>query len=66
MRERERDRERNRGNGDDPAAGADGGSLARLRDAGADFLRAGDEAISRALSGDSEAFLAAGRQQGGE
>ncbi len=40
--------------------------LARLRQAGEDFLRAGDEAIRRALSRDSAAFLAAARQLGGE
>jgi hypothetical protein len=37
-----------------------------MRQAGEDFLRAGDDAINRALSGNSEAFLAANRQQGGE
>ena len=33
---------------------------------GEEFLAAGDEAIRRALSGDSEAFLRANRQKGGE
>ncbi|HVS03945.1 MAG TPA: hypothetical protein VMT16_14360 [Thermoanaerobaculia bacterium] len=42
------------------------GDLARLRARGDDFLAAGDEAIERALSGDSEAFLRANRQEGGE
>jgi hypothetical protein len=36
------------------------------REAGERFLRAGDRAIDRALSGDSEAFLRASRQEGGE
>jgi hypothetical protein len=36
-----------------------------FRDA-ADLIAAGDEAISRALSGDSEKFLNASRQQGGQ
>lgn len=40
--------------------------LARLRARGDDFLAAGDAAIERALSGDSEAFLRANRQEGGE
>jgi hypothetical protein len=44
-------------------AGAD---LSAVRQAGDSFLAAGDEAISRALSGDSERFLAANRQQGGQ
>ena len=50
-----------------PSAGpeADEG-LARLREAGEEFLRAGDEAIRRALSRDSTEFLAAARQLGGQ
>lgn len=43
-----------------------GGDLDHLRHAGEEFLAAGDEAIRRALSGDSEAFLRANRQQGGQ
>ena len=46
-----------------PGEGAD---LAALRQAGDRLLAAGDEAIDRALSGDSERFLAANRQQGGQ
>ena len=42
------------------------GGLERIRQEGADLLTAADEAINRALSGDSEAFLAANRQQGGQ
>ncbi len=54
-----------------PAQG-DGGSasderLRQLRSEGDRLLAAGDEAIQRALAGtNSEAFLRAGRQQGGE
>ena len=40
--------------------------LSAVRQAGERFLAAGDEAISRALSGNSEQFLAANRQQGGQ
>ncbi len=51
----------------DPApVGAPGSQLNDLRQAGEGFLAAGDEAIRRALSGDSEAFLRANRQRGGE
>jgi hypothetical protein len=42
------------------------GNLDDLRQTGEAFLAAGDEAIRRALSGDSEAFLRANRQQGGQ
>ena len=48
----------------------DGGSeedrLEQIRQTANEFLAAGDEAIRRALSGDSEAFLRANRQQGGQ
>jgi hypothetical protein len=46
--------------------GADGGALGSYREAGEQFLRAGDRAISQALSGDSESFLRSCRQEGGE
>jgi len=55
------DRERQR-----PADPGDPGGLEDLRLEGEAFLAAGDEAIRRALSGDSEAFLRANRQQGGQ
>jgi hypothetical protein len=42
------------------------GDLGNLRQAGEDLLNAADDAINRALSGDSEAFLAANRQMGGQ
>jgi hypothetical protein len=50
-----------------PAAGGpEGGDLDRVRREGEALLRAGDEAIRRGLSGDSERFLTASRQQGGQ
>jgi hypothetical protein len=52
-------------NGDgDPGSGD---LLQQLRSQGESLLAAGDEAIQRALAGsNSEAFLRASRQQGGE
>jgi hypothetical protein len=46
--------------------GPEGRDLGRVRREAEALLRAGDEAVSRGLSGDSEGFLAAGRQQGGQ
>jgi hypothetical protein len=47
--------------------GGPGGGLDNLRAQADRFLAAGDEAIDRALANsDSEAFLRANRQQGGE
>ena len=43
-----------------------GASLEPIREAGNTLLSAGAEAINRALSGNSRAFLEATRQQGGE
>lgn len=65
------ERERMRGDGPPsgpggPAPGAGSGGGEDLRRRSEDLLKAGDEAISRALSGDSEKFLAANRQRGGE
>ena len=40
--------------------------LAQLRREGHELLAAGDDAIDRALSGDSETFNTAVRQQGGQ
>jgi hypothetical protein len=53
------------GGGAAPAEGA-GNTLDAIREAGEDFLAAGDEAISRALSKNSAAFNSANRQQGGQ
>ena len=41
-------------------------ALGNQRQAGEEFLRAGDEAIDRALSRDSAQFLRANQQAGGE
>ncbi len=49
-----------------PVEGPPSGGLDNVRKAAEELLRAGDEAIDRALSGDSEAFLRASRQEGGE
>ena len=64
MRLREAGREQGVRQGPDGGGGSDG--LDVVREAGERFLTAGDEAIDRALSGDSEAFLRASRQEGGE
>ena len=47
-------------------APAPGGNLAQMRLAGEALLAAGADAINRALSSDSEKFLAANTQQGGQ
>lgn len=49
-----------------PASGVPENTLDNLRQAGETFATAGDEAIQRALSGDSQLFLAATRQSGGQ
>jgi len=49
------------------AAGPSGsGNLEDARSRGTQILAAADQAIERALSGNSEAFLDASRQQGGQ
>lgn len=48
-----------------PGGGADGG-LDAAREQGHDLADAGNEAIDQALSGDSQAFLKATKQQGGQ
>ena len=65
LRERtEDDRERQ---GADPSNDGQGdANLARARTAGRGLLAAGADAIQKALSGNSESFLAATRQQGGQ
>jgi hypothetical protein len=65
MRELERrnqERERPHAGG----GGPDGDDLNAIGDAAARLLAAGDAAIDRALSNDSDAFLRANRQQGGQ
>jgi hypothetical protein len=49
-----------------PQGSPAGGQLQELRQAGEELLAAADEAIRRALSGDSEAFIRSSRQQGGQ
>jgi hypothetical protein len=59
------DEQRRPGNGDGGSASGD--LLQQLSSEGDRLLAAGDEAIQRALAtNNSEAFLRAGRQQGGE
>ena len=64
QRERQRDPDTDAGGSDAPPGG--NGTLGELRRAGEDLLALGDEAIRRALSGDSEGFLRANRQEGGQ
>jgi hypothetical protein len=66
MSQRERSNENPAATGGTDPAGGSSANLGELRRAGEDLLAAGDEAIRRALSGDSEAFLRANRQQGGQ
>jgi len=63
MRQRERQDNRPPSGG----GGDSGGGLDHLREQANRFLAAGDEAINHALAdSDSEAFLRANRQHGGE
>ena len=67
MRLRERtDEDRVRSGQNPPDGGTNDANLNRLRLAGQDLLTAGADAIQKALSGNSERFLAATRQQGGQ
>jgi hypothetical protein len=63
MRQRERDQDDSQ-----PVAGGAPGAdnLDQLRTAASELLAAGDDAIERALSRNSEAFITANRQHGGE
>lgn len=59
------DQQLNQGSGDDDTGADD--QLQQARTQGDRLLAAGDEAIQRALAGsNSEAFLRASRQQGGQ
>ena len=49
-----------------PGSDPPGDSLSAVREEGNRLLAAGDNAINRVLTGNSEAFLRAGRQHGGE
>ncbi len=60
-------RERHRDDGSQPGVTApDGDTLDTARADATRFLNAGDDAIARALSRNSSAFLAANRQRGGQ
>lgn len=64
MRERERQHDERQRPQDGGVPGGD--NLGAIGDAAARLVAAGDAAIDRALSGDSDAFLRANRQQGGQ
>lgn len=49
-----------------PLGGPVGDKLDEWRRAGQDLLAAAEDAIRRALSGDSESFIRSSRQQGGQ
>jgi hypothetical protein len=49
-----------------PESGPNGANLNAIRQTAASMLAAADDAISRVLSGDSQAFNAAARQEGGQ
>ena len=67
MRERERHNQRERETPAEPVTpGAAGQTLNDNRSAAERFLAAGDKAINRALSANSEEFLTANCQEGGQ
>ncbi len=55
-----------RATGGEAAEANGGGNLPEMRRQAEQLLSAGDEAIQRALSGNSERFLRANRQQSGQ
>ena len=63
-----RNRQNQRTNASPRTAGPDseGSSLDRVRQQGDDLLRAGDEAINRGVSQDSQQYIYSGRQSGGQ
>jgi len=65
-RQRRNDEDRDEPGGDPAGGGPGAGDLEGLRREADELLSAGDEAINRALSRDSRAFLAASRQRGGQ
>ena len=65
MAEKERKRSKEQGGGG-PGAPKDEGALEEAREEGDGFLEAANAAVDRALSGNSEQFLKANRQSGGE
>ena len=66
MRFLERFRNEREGESQDSSPQHGGGQLSELRQAAEELLAAGAEVINRTLSNDSEAYLAATRQQGGQ
>jgi hypothetical protein len=66
LRERTNDDRQSHGGQTDPCGGGGGNHLEALRQQAAAFLAAGNAIINATLSGNSEAFLAANRQQGGQ
>jgi len=67
MNQRERpNHERQPSESGGAGANPDGANLNAIRQTAASILAAADDAISRVLSGDSQAFNAAARQQGGQ
>ncbi len=67
MNERQRhDHSTNPGNADGSGVPAGGGNLAQRRQQAAAFYAAADEAINKAVSGDSARFVQAARQEGGQ
>lgn len=65
MSERFIDTNRERRQSDEPSDESPS-ELREIRRAGEAFLAAGDDAIARALSGNSQRFLTQHRQQGGQ
>jgi hypothetical protein len=57
---------RHRNEGDPDGIGPEGENLLELHNQGQEFLNAGSQILNAALSGDSQAFLAANRQHGGQ
>jgi hypothetical protein len=66
MRFRDRHDEEQQNHATSGSGDGAGDSLDAARREGLDFLAAGDAAIDRILSGDSERFLLSGRQHGGQ
>ena len=66
MRFLERFRNEQEGQNQNPSPEGESSQLSELRQAAEELLAAGAEVINRTLSNDSEAYLAATRQQGGQ
>jgi hypothetical protein len=66
MRDRERERPEQPRFAGEPSGASEGDELEAARTRADRLLQAADDAIARALSGDSERFLHATRQSGGQ